>query len=211
MNKRQVMLLVVGIGILALGYWGYKTPQPESVRPANVGVKSFSVGWFTEETTKGCVWAVSSYKPTDWKRVCEPDERKTHLVEFDNLKPETEYRVVVVDGLRFKYKGVLPVKTRQFNAEEPPMPRPAYGKVRSREGNLVPGALVYIYPRSEGFSYPVAAKTNIDGNYAVDLGLLENLKELLIIEVVASAGVWNDMAASSQQTEPLPAITAITR
>ena len=205
-NLIRFLVLVI---LVCLGWWGYQTPQPESVRPANVGVQSFSVGWFTSKSTKGCVWAIPSLMVTEWRRVCEQDERKTHLVELDEMQSETSYRLVVVDGLRFKFKGVLPVETRDFNDQEPPMPKPAYGAVRSKEGYLVPGALVYLYPRSEGFSYPVAAKTNIDGNYAVDLGLLTNLKELLIIEVVASAGIWNDMAATTKQTEPLPAITAV--
>lgn len=207
-NRPWNLLWVI---VLIFGWWWWRSPEIQSVRPANVGVKSFSVGWFTDKPAKGCVFAIPSWKLTEWLRVCENEKRKTHFLQLDNARAESSYRLLVVSGLRFKHKGALPIKLKAFNSQEAPMPQPAYGMVRSADGYLVPGALVYIYPKSEEFSYPVAGKTNMDGNYAVDLGLLENKQELLILETVASAGIWNDMTVLAKYTEPLPTITAILR
>lgn len=204
-----VILLALGVGGLVT--WFLVTPEFESVRPANMGTKSFDVGFFTKKLSKGCVIVMSEFNPLSWQKTCEKEKRKTHLIRISNLDPDQEYQLVLVNGLRIKTSKVLKVKTGQVNDQAPVVPNPAFGSVVGRNRELVPGSLVYIYPYSSKFSYPVATITNFDGNYAVDLGLLENVEDILIIEAIASAGIWNNIQASVEWTEPLPAITVILR
>lgn len=208
-HLRLGIILVLVIVFGGLVSWWYVTPKQQSIRPANVGAKSFSVGWFTDSLTKGCVWAVPSFNPKEWLKVCEPDKRKTHLLMFQEVMPGTEYRLVAQNGLRFKFKGIVPVLTKKLSDEPLKNPAPAYGTILGEEDELVPGALVYIYAQSNEFHYPVAVKTNIQGKYAVDISEIKNLSELMIVETVASAGIWNDHKVSSKYHEPLPSIRAI--
>jgi hypothetical protein len=205
-NLKYVLLMVV---FVSLGIWWWVTPKQQSIRPANVGTRSFSVGWYTDGLSKGCAWAVPSIDPREWLKVCEVDKRGTHLLMFAKAKPETSYNLVLVNGLRVKFKGIVPVVTKKLSDEPLKNPAPAYGNVIGEQDELVPGALVYIYAQANQFHYPVAVKTNLKGNYAVDISELKSLSETLVLEVVASAGIWNDMKVSSQYHEPLPSIRAI--
>jgi hypothetical protein len=206
-SRKQIGLVCLGLAVISLGVWWLMTPVPERIRPANVGVRSFSVGWFTKKPSKSCVVAIGSVNPSEWLVKCEKEARVTHLVGVDKAQPEKYYTIVVIDWPRVTVQDLVPVTTGSVSSEPLRLPQPGYGSVISPEGFRVPGALVYLTPFSREFNYPVAAITNELGNFAVDIGKVSNKSDGLLVEAVGNMGIWFEQKMSSRFTAPLPTIT----
>jgi hypothetical protein len=206
-SRKQIGLVGLGLVVIGLGIWWVLTPEPQRIRPANVGIKSFSVGWFTKKPSKSCVLAIGSVKPNEWLIKCEKEARVTHLVGLDKAEPERYYTIVVVDWPRVTVQELVTVMTGAISSQPLRMPQPGYGSVISPEGFRVPGALVYLTPSSREFNYPVAAMTNELGNFAVDIGKVSDKSDGLLVEAIGNMGIWSEGEVSSKYTAPLPTIT----
>lgn len=207
--KRLIVILVLGLGLFG---WWYVTPEHMRVRPANVGARSFSVGWFSEKPSKSCVWAVKggikNFK--EWLVICEEEKTQWHLVDFKDVEAGGEYKLVLVDGIRVSFKEIFPVKLRQLNNDQPPgLPVPAYGNVVDENKEPVKGILVYISTESETFNYSVAVKTDANGHYGIDVGGLVQKSDRMVLEAVGSQGLWKEMVIHSQTIRPIPSIVVI--
>jgi len=210
MRKRYMRLIVILVVGLGLWGWWYRTPRQIRVRPANVGAKSFSVGWFSKKPSRGCVMAVESWKFKSWKDwviKCDDEKTQWHLVDFKGVKPGTEYQLVVMSGLRVTFKNILSVKTKEISDQPPLIPKPAYGNVVDQKGNPVEGVLVYITAEAKTFNYPVAGVTNRQGNYGIDVGELSQISESLVLDAVGSRGYWKELLISTEGITPAPTIT----
>jgi|GEM_PF-2555204 hypothetical protein len=207
LSRKQIGLASLGLIVIGLGIWWVLTPVTQRIRPANVGIKSFSVGWFTKKPSKSCVLAIGSIKPSEWLIKCEKEARVTHLVRMENAKPEMYYTIVVVDFPRVTVQELVTVMTGEISNQPLKLPQPGYGSVISPEGFRVPGALVYLTPISREFNYPVAAMTNELGNFAVDIGKVSDKSDGLLVEAIGNMGIWSEDEMSSQYTAPLPVIT----
>ncbi|MBU1085225.1 MAG: hypothetical protein ABIJ43_00040 [Candidatus Beckwithbacteria bacterium] len=202
--KYIVLIILVGVGF----WWWWLIPRQQRIRPANVGTQSFSVSWWTDGFSKNCILAVpkKAINIKNWLYVCEKDKTVMHLVKLDKAKSETIYKIFIVSGLRVTFKDILEVKTKGFSDEPISLPQPAYGQIVNSDGGPVPGALVYLWPISQEFVYPMAVKTDSNGHYAVDIGEIKSKSEILMLEAVANAGIFNEIKVSSQYHEPLPSI-----
>lgn len=211
LNKIQVikgLLILVGLG---LGLWWLLTPRPVRVRSANVGTHSFSLGWFSKKPSKSCVVAVKSFKYQDLVIKCEKHKSLTHLVEVKGVRPDSYYYLGLIDFPRLSVNKILPVTTTKISDQPPQLPEPAFGGVIDQNSEPVEGVLIYIEARLSEYSYPVAALTNREGNYAVDMGLNINKAEVFFLDAVSSGGIWAEKMVSKQFKTPIPTIIVNTK
>ncbi len=206
LTRLQIFLVIVGALVLGLAGWWWLTPEPVRVRPANVGTHSFSVGWFTERPTKGCVLAASSFRYQDWVRGCDQRKDWVHLVDVKGVESGNSYYLILIDFPRITWQRIVPVTTMKVSEKPPQLPEPAFGGVIDQDQSPVEGALVYIEARSLEFSYPVAAVTNEAGNYAVDMGPNVFKAETFFLDAVSSGGVWAEKMISKKFKTPVPTI-----
>ncbi len=199
------ILLSSAIVFSGLVIWWILTPVPEMVRAGNVAARSFSVGWVTEKPARGCAIAFLSVK--HFRRACiEGVKRTTHLVAIDGLRPETNYRLFLIDGLRVTIKNLPAIATKKISDSRPVLPRPGYGQVADDKFQPVPGALVYIYVNSKRQVEPLLALTNSEGNYAVDLANFPAEEQSYTIEVTAAAKWRAKMEADIRTSSPFPTV-----
>ncbi len=198
-----------------LGYAGFamwRFPPAQRVFVGNMGATSFAVGWNTQRTSRGCVVVYKDLgKPGKWIWKCEKELAYTHLVEVKGLEPESEYGVIVIDGVWVSFKRIVPVNTKPISEQAPPLPQPAYGSVTDPNGIGADRALVVLYPESSEFVYPILGLTNDQGRYAFDLGEVVYSKEYLRLEAVASGGVWAEQKTLTNLTQPVPSIKVVAK
>lgn len=205
MNIWKGILLGLTIVLIALVIWWIRTPIPEMVRAGNVAARSFSAGWVTEKPARGCAAAVASWR--DWRRACvEGAKRTTHLVTIDGLRPETNYKLFLIDGLRVTIRNLPAIATKKISDTQPVLPRPGYGQVADRQFQPVPGALVYVYANSKRQTAPLLALTNFEGNWAVDLANFPAEEQSYTIEVTAGVKWRAKMETDIRTSSPFPTI-----
>ncbi len=206
--KRMIAILVLGLGLFV---WWKLTPEHGRVRIANVGARSFSVGWFSDKPSKSCVWAVKGKirNIRNWLVICEEQETYWHLVDFKDLEPNGEYSLFLVDGMRVTFKKILPVNLKKISDQPPGLPVPAYGNIVDQDKVKVQGVVVYISTESQSFSYPVAVKTDVNGRYGIDVSELVQKSDRMVLETVGKTGFWKEQLIHSQTIRPIPTINIV--
>lgn len=125
---------------------------------------------------------------------------------IEGLKPETNYRVILIDGLWVSFRNLPVVATKKIADSQPVLPRPGYGQVADSQFQPVPGALVYVYVNSKQQVMPLLALTNYEGNYAVDLSNFSSGNESYTIEVTASSRWRAKMETDIRTSSPFPTV-----
>lgn len=203
--------LILLLTILLIIYLFTLFPPLESVIVANLGTRSFSLGWVTQKYSRGCFLAVPEKNLTKSVFVCDPQPNKiTHLIHLNNLLPNTQYRIFSVNGPRVNLFHPLAITTLPITDIPPTLPLPAYGSILDPNQNPVIGALVYIYPQSPQYQYPIAVKTNLQGNYAFDLASLRGSFEYLQIEAISTGKKWASRTVTLDAHAPFPPIIVTT-
>ncbi|RMH11073.1 MAG: hypothetical protein D6698_16965 [Gammaproteobacteria bacterium] len=197
---------ILGVLLTAAWFW---SPEPKDVRAANVFARSFSVGWVTDKPGDACVVAFADLSLSslrDFDVVCAGDKSLSQLVNFTDMKPETTYNLLVVDGIRFRLKALPRVTTLAIDEENPLPPNPAYGMVYDVNKKRAGGALVYVYTVTGRPQYPIGVLANEQGNYALDLSnlMIDGNSYVLVARKGAdqSAKIETDV----RRTTPLPPI-----
>lgn len=132
---------------------------------------------------------------------------------FEGLAEEQVYRVGYVSGLRWQFWQMPRVVTAKIREEQPPLPQPAYGSVVDAVGDPLPNTLIYLYSISPAARAPLAAMTNEQGNYGVDLANLSAQAGQLtpagtfVVEVIHGSGERARFEGDIRMINPLPTIT----
>jgi hypothetical protein len=194
--------LGVVLGLLLAAIWLLSAPWPLQVRIANMGTQTFSVGWLTREMSDGCVLVIEgSWLPRRVWSVCSRREGRAHLVKLEGLKEHGTYKVLIFRGKRIYPQTLKQVKTF-VAAPEPRMPKSSYGSVTDLFGQPVSGALVYVYPRVAGETYPEATLANQIGNFAMDLSIFGDIDDW-VVEGGSGPEQWNVMHVT-KLIDPFP-------
>ncbi|MBI2010323.1 MAG: hypothetical protein HYS86_04085 [Candidatus Chisholmbacteria bacterium] len=205
--------LLSGVGLAVVIFFLALSPRPSDLRVANVTARSFSVGWATDAPSRGCVVVVPQKQWWRWLMRCDWEKVAAHLVRFEGFSEEQSYRVGYVSGLRWQFWGTPVVKTAQILEEQPPLPQPAYGKVEDQFGDPLQNTLIYLYSLSPTARAPIAAMTNEQGNYGLDLANLQAQSEGLgqtgtfVVEVIHGSSERKRFEGDIRMIQPLPAIT----
>lgn len=209
--KKKVWFIGALTALVVFG-WAM-SPRPTDLRVANVTARSLSVGWATEVPSRGCIVVVGQ---KEWWRVltqCAREKAGAHLVTFEGLTQEQVYRVGYVSGLRFQFWQMPKVLTAQIREEQPPLPQPAYGSVVDELDDPLPNTLIYLYSISSAARAPLAAMTNEQGNYGLDLAnllaqtSLQTQPGTFVVEVIHESGERARFEGDIRMTQPLPTIT----
>lgn len=179
------------------------SPAPKDVRPVNVHARSLSVAWVLPRPTFGCVVLLPKSFNAIPKLGCNRSLSSVHLQELSNLRPETTYKIMLLSGLRPLLWGNPNVTTTQVQDKMPEMPKPGYGSVLFQE-EKIEGALVLVYTNTPQAQYAVAALTNAQGNYAVDLANLSQDGSSYILNSYASANRSARLEADIRLSTPFP-------
>lgn len=207
-TTRTIIIILFLAGLVTFCIWYF--PPASRITPANVGFRSSMAIWTTNRPSKGCLIATNLDWPLKLAFTCDQGTRKnTHMVKFDNLTPETTYTLISLNGPRIKLTPWVEFTTKNFSDTPPLLPNPAYGTVIDTNNFPVAGALVIIYPASPQFYYAVATRTNLKGNFDVDISSLAGNHADLIIESTIN-GLWNERTVPKDVHQPMPSIT-ITR
>jgi hypothetical protein len=202
-NRKQKALIVVLALVLIAGF--YLSPTPKDVRPVNVHARSLSVAWVLPRPTFGCVMLWPKPLASLPKVGCNHSLTTVHLQELTNLEPETAYRIMLWTGLRPILWGNPSVTTTRVRTEMPDMPRPGYGSVVFN-GEKIADALVLVYANTPAAQYAVAAITNDQGNYAVDLANLQHTSNSFIVDGYVSANRRARLEADIRFSTPFPPV-----
>lgn len=192
------------------------TPRPTDLRVANVTARSFSVGWATEIPSRGCIVVASQNEWWRWFIQCSREKSGAHLVTFEGLAEERMYRVWYWSGLRWQFWRMPVVKTAGIREDQPSLPQPAYGSVRDEFDDPLLNTLIYLYSLSSSNRAPLAAMTNEQGNYGLDLAnLLAQRSQpglpaqagTFVVEVIHGSGERARFEGDIRMINPLPTIT----
>lgn len=183
------------------------SPRPTDLRVANVTARSISVGWATESPSRGCIVLIP--KPQWWRVLvrCAGEKAGAHLLAFDGLEEENLYRVGYLSGLRWQFWGMPTVRLAKIREEPPPLPQPAYGKVENQFGDPLPNTLIYLYSLDSKARAPLAAMTNEQGNYGLDLANSLAPAGTFVVEVIHGASERARFEGDIRMIQPLPTIT----
>jgi hypothetical protein len=199
-RKQKALIVVFTIGLLVLILL---SPAPKDVRPVNVHARSLSVAWVLPRPTFGCVVLVPTSFSSLPKVACNRALTSVHLQELSGLEPETSYRIWVWSGLRPIVWGNPRVTTTAVREEMPNMPKPGYGSV-VYDNLKTPGALVLVYANTPESQYAVAAITNDQGNYAVDLANLKHASNSFFVDGFLRANRLGRLEADIRFSTPFP-------
>lgn len=179
------------------------SPAPKDVRPVNVHARSISVAWVLPRPTFGCVLLVPKSLNSLPKLACNRLFTSVHLQELSNLRPQTTYKIMLLSGLRPLLWGNPTVTTTPIQEDMPEMPQPGYGSVVF-ENEKSAGALVLAYTNTPQAQYAVAALTNAQGNYAVDLANLSRDGSSYILTGFLHANRSGRLEADVRMSAPFP-------
>jgi len=209
--KLTIIISLILLPILLVIYLFFLFPKLDSVIVANLGTRSFSIGWVTQRHSRGCFLAIPTKNLKKTVFTCDQQPNKiTHLIHLKDLLPNTNYRLIPVNGPRINLRNPVIITTLPISDTPPANPLPAYGSVLDPNQQPVIGALVYIYPQSPDYQYPIAVKTNLQGNYAFDLGSLRGSFEFLQLDAISTGKKWASQVVSAEIHAPFPPIITIT-
>ena len=197
-----LILLVILITLLTL----FVFRPARYVRIVNMGSRSAGVAWVSQKKTSGCMIAINPKNIFKSKKACDDGRKNLHLISIKGLSPDTNYKLLYIHGTRIKYHHKLRFQTNTERTEQPPFPNPGYGSVINQHESPEVGALVIITPHTNENIYPVAAITNIDGNYAVDFEEISRKSDQITLEAIGSNLTWNERYLSSNIHTPIPFI-----
>jgi hypothetical protein len=187
-NKKIMSLIVVLVGIGIVSWKFYTAPAILRLLPVNRGSQSFSMVFMTGKPVKSCMYVYEQKLFLKGTWVCDQIS-STHLLSVDGLKPQTTYQIAIKAGWRITRKSIPKVTTNPLPETAPLLPEPAYGHVKTGTDNPEVDALVVIFPNEE-VARAIATKTNIQGNYAVDISPIIANAESLTVDVQATTGLW---------------------
>lgn len=203
LSRKQKTLIAVFIfmvfGLILI------SPAPKDVRPVNVHARSVSIAWVLPRPTFGCVVLVPKSFNALPKFACDRSFDSVHLQELSNLRPETTYKIILLSGLRPLLWGNPSVTSTPVQDEMPDMPKPGYGSIVFKD-EKIEGALVLVYTNTPAAQYAVAALTNVQGNYAVDLANLSQEGSNYILTSFLSANRSARIEADIRMSTPFPPI-----
>lgn len=200
-SRKQKTLIIVFVFVVFGLIW--LSPAPKDVRPVNVHARSLSVAWVLPRSTFGCVALVPKSFRALPKFACNRSFASVHLLELSGLRPETTYTIMMLSGLRPLLWGNPKVTTTQVRDEMPGMPKPGYGSVVFKD-EKIEGALVLVYTNTPQAQYAVAALTNSQGNYAVDLANLSQDGSNYIIDALTTSNQSARLEADVRTSTPFP-------
>jgi len=197
----------LGLFILTILFlWWVSIPKPEKIWSVNVEAQSAFVTWVTKKPRKGCVVAIKLEKPREVKKFCDKSKEIAHLLKLEGLQSETIYSLVHIDQLRITLTNFKPIATKPIRERVPLMPEPAYGSVVNESGEPIANTVVYVFPVTSEYFYPVATKTNDQGNYAVDLSEIIKKSNKLNLWAISSKGELLKIIVDSIAHTPFPSI-----
>lgn len=186
LNKRipTILALMLLVGGLVGGVLMVSKPQslltkagptatPQNVRVTNKTGSSITVSWVTDTPVLGAV--EYSNNPSKFE-VTARDKRDlsggegtytTHLVEIENLAPETIYYFRIVSGSESYLDGSSPYQVKTWARNEILGEDVIRGKIETSTGSGLAGAIVYV--DVEG-GETLATLTTTDGGWTMDLG-----------------------------------------
>lgn len=189
MNKKVLLKLIVLLSITGVlfVFW-YRSPRPLRMLPTNTGSQSLSVVFMTSEPVKSCMYVYEKKMFLKGKIVCN-EKTTTHLLTVSKLTPQTTYQSIIKTGWRITAKNTPQMTTNALSEVAPRLPEPAYGSVRDESNNPINDALVVVFPDQDVRS-AVAAKTNIQGNYALDVSTFIEKATTLTVDIQTPNGLW---------------------
>lgn len=189
--QKVTVIIVVGIGIGAYlftkAYW---SPVPVRVLPVDIGVRSASIAFITDRPVKSCVFMYTKKLFLKGKWICEKQKGTAHILTGKDLTPLTEYKVIINTGLRWTLRPEI-ITTNQVSQTAPNLPEPAYGSIITTDGKPVEGALVVVFP-DQDIAKAVIAKTNVQGNYAVDISHFIGTASTITVDAQTGDGLWGN-------------------
>lgn len=199
-RKQKALILAC---TLLFGGAIFLSPAPKDVRPVNVHARSISVAWILSRPTWGCALVLPKATFAMPRMGCDDSITAVHLQELTNLEPETSYRIAVISGFVPAIWISPSVTTPAIRDEMPGMPKPGYGSVMF-EQEKVAGALVLVYANTSEPQYAVAALTNTQGNYAIDLANVTRSGSSYMLDAFASANRNSRLEADIRLSTPFP-------
>lgn len=183
----KIGLQIVGLAVLfvaiVVGIWVVRVRQRGEPQAryserklviANVRDRALSVWWSTQKPETGCVVVANSTDDQE-RRFCSNFKTTTHLVEANNLQPETRYALrVETDTQKMSLdpyfgKGV---STRASLWGFPP--QTIRGQIVDAQQTPIGGATVFIAPNlSDRMYFPLSTTTDSAGYYQVDVSVLD--------------------------------------
>lgn len=173
-NKKQIptvlglLILFVALisGVLLFGqgtgvFAPRATPQttPKNIRISNVTDKTFTISFYTDESTTAFVKYGEDLKKLDKQASDDRDQLsgvvkdyRLHHITVRSLNPGTDYYYVLGTGSStFDNEGKPYKITTMFKqAQSPPNSQTIYGNVLNADGTPADGAIIYVYGESMG-------------------------------------------------------------
>jgi len=196
--------------------------KPQQVRISNIGERSFTVSWVTDEKTTGFV----QYGPTEELMFTAYDDRDqisgqqgkfwTHHVTIKGLSPATDYFFKInSEGQTFDNNGrPYSVKTAPLLGEALPNDV-AYGTVVKQDNSPAEGVIVYLSLANASL---LSTMTKSSGNWAIPLNMARTSdlsswakydKDASIEEIFVQGGPDGTATAIvlTRNDSPVPSIT----
>ena len=148
--------------------------KPSEFYVANLDKTSFSVAWKEDVPAKGCVSAKNTKTQKETK-ACDDILSRFHLVTLTNLDPYVAYSLSGQGGgpltLHPMFGGSI--VSGLFDKSKPPTTM-ITGTINQSSGEPLKDAFVIVSPvLTDRFYFPIAATTNQNGDYNVDLSLID--------------------------------------
>lgn len=171
---------------MALSGWLiFNSAAPKNLLMTNVAARSLTLTWNTSRPSRGCVLAFEARKFLTISTYACDDHRlrlTSHHVSLSGLKPETNYRFLVRNGVFFK---LISARTDKVSQTVPALPNPAYGQVLLEDG-ISPAKSVNVFVEING--QPKSAITNDTGGWSIDLGDIKDKKAFFLNADGAKSG-----------------------
>lgn len=199
--KRQVSILSIILGLVSILILQiFKSPIPLRLTIANLGSTSAAVVFMTYQPTNACAYVYQPKQFLKGRLLCN-QETTTHLLAVKDLEPETNYQIIIRSGLRITKQNTPSFTTLQIQQEAPSLPEPAFGRVRTQNGNPVKNALILVFPDKD-IAKGVATKTNDQGNFSLDISSFDKIATTVTVDASTVEGLWGNQTFPVQYHAP---------
>ncbi len=147
---------------------------PKNVKISNITDRSFIVSWTTSDLSAGMVRLNIDGNEMIFRDVRDQPtgslkKFSTHYIVLDKkISPNRQYEFVIVSGNSSFRDDLYRVKTAQMISGALPKANLAFGQVKTREGPLFSGGIVYL--DVPGFSL-LSSLTSSQGNWIIPLSV----------------------------------------
>ncbi|MBN2101166.1 fibronectin type III domain-containing protein [Candidatus Dojkabacteria bacterium] len=219
-NGLVFTLKIFGVG-LAIGtilglllYLASRESETQAIIVTNLDSNSFSVFWKTEKQTETRIKLISSeskYTVSSDDRDDEVSEsRASHHVTFEDLTPDSEYRIQVLNPYIPSFipqlSPSITVKTKPVSEESKTTADRVYGTIYDEKYNGLSNVMVFLTLDDKTF---LSSVTNDEGGYSFDINKLSPEEDIYIEKIYIEAEGYESMQyiAQSQLDQPVPSIS----